>query len=256
MPRPTRGRPTKPGARCVPALQIEIVSLASSAWSSPLVNRYAIYRSTVGQSERRVDAEVRLRCVAFGVEHVKRVGLPDGQPQLGNVNRARFLRVAPTEVDDQLFIDEDPHVVIAHEREFFGALVYKRRVNFGGEAKIVVGAPSRQILRLIAEPSVVEREVRGIRQIVAVVDRSGKCGRAVAEGRELQGHNIGHIHAGRVIVPLVEVRRSRCARGVRGNGGGVNWLTIGTECAFDDAFDILSGRCLEVRMATGCGAHQ
>jgi hypothetical protein len=58
-------------------------------------------------------------------------------------------------IDDQLTVDEHPNVIVADEGNRFGASEYKRSANLRREAKIVVGTPLRQILGLIAEPSVV-----------------------------------------------------------------------------------------------------
>jgi hypothetical protein len=91
--------------------------------------------------DRRVDAEVRLDDVPFGLEEVERILLADDETgrggDLGELHLLGERRVDAADVDDELLVDEDEDVVVAAELERLVAAVLELRVELDGEVIVV-----------------------------------------------------------------------------------------------------------------------
>lgn len=79
--------------------------------------------------------------MALGKEKIQRIRLAGHEPELelDLVQRDNLgLRtVDAAQVDRELLVDEDPHVVVTGEREPFAAAILEQGVRFQGEVKVV-----------------------------------------------------------------------------------------------------------------------
>ncbi len=66
---------------------------------------------------RSREGKVRLDRVALGMENGERVVITEGEREVVEVHTRRLRRMHAAEVDDELVVDEDKHVVIAGERK-------------------------------------------------------------------------------------------------------------------------------------------
>src|SRR4051812_24769399 len=124
------------------------------------------------------------------------------------------------DVDDELVVDEDPHVVVAGEAEGLATLILKRGVNFGREKEIVWLAVV--VLATVAESETIEREERAAREAAHAVVR-----------REIDVEHEGLIRAWHVAIKRIE--RGRVADRVRCAFVRVDGFLIGAERLLNDA---------------------
>lgn len=89
-------------------------------------------------ADGRVDAEVRLGGVPFGVEDVQQIDLADGEAEVVELDACGGVAVYTADVDRQLLVDEHPDVVITREREGLAAAVLKAGVDLGREVEVVL----------------------------------------------------------------------------------------------------------------------
>src|SRR5262249_33774268 len=131
-------------------------------------------------------------------EQVERVRAPALEAELGGGrvedDRARLRRMKPAHVDRELAVDEHPHVVVSVELERLAAVVSKASVELGGEADVVLvaGVGSARI----AEPDIVDRKE----------EEALESEETVALRRKIHVEQERFVDAGRVAVPLVEIR--------------------------------------------------
>ena len=91
------------------------------------------------------------------MEDGHRIVLAHGQPKRVQVHRSRHFRVHTAEVDDELVVDEQPHVVVTAEFELLAAMVREFEVDLAREEEVV---HARSIVRShLVEALSVEREV-------------------------------------------------------------------------------------------------
>ena len=122
-------------------------------------NGLAEDRVAVGEADRGLHAEVRLGRVALGLEDREVVGLAGLDAELAHeiveLDGHALGAVHAADVDGELAVDEDPHVVVAGEREDLAALIRELGVQLEREVEVVVAA-------LVAEGLTVEREEVGV----------------------------------------------------------------------------------------------
>jgi len=95
------------------------------------------------------------------VEDSHRIVLAHSQPKRVQVHRSRHFRVHTPEVDDELVVDEHPHVIIAGEFKLLTATVCEAQVDLTREEEVV---HARAIVRShLVEALSVEREVLRVR---------------------------------------------------------------------------------------------
>jgi len=109
------------------------------------------------QTKRRLQLEIRIERIALRVEHVDRIKIANCQPERVQINRRTNLVVHAAEVDDELTVDEDPHVVVAEEAERLASRVREVDVVLGREEEVVQLAVG--VWRQLIESVAVHREV-------------------------------------------------------------------------------------------------
>ena len=97
------------------------------------------------RADRGVDAEVRLGGVALGVEDVEVVRDALDEAEGVEVDRTAGHAVDAAEVDDEVAVDEDPHVVVALEGEGLAAVVDELGVDLGREVVDVLGEGGKRL---------------------------------------------------------------------------------------------------------------
>ena len=88
-------------------------------------------------ADGRVDAEVRLGGVPFGVEDVQQIDLSDGEAEVVELDVGGGIAVHATEVDHELLVDIYPDVVVTGEGEGLAAGVLEAGVDLGREVEVV-----------------------------------------------------------------------------------------------------------------------
>ena len=95
----------------------------------------------VGANPVKRQLEVRAGAVAFGVKQRDLVEATDGQAEGGGdgskVKVALGARMHAAQIERQVAVDEDPHVVVAAERQRLAAPILEEVADLGGEAEVV-----------------------------------------------------------------------------------------------------------------------
>jgi len=78
--------------------------------------------------------------MSFSEEDIKVVGISSNEPNIGRieVNRGRFRRVDPTQINNESIVDENPQIVIPSELESLSSLVEKGSVQLHGKVVVFV----------------------------------------------------------------------------------------------------------------------
>src|SRR6187431_2206831 len=101
---------------------------ARRTWGKrPFRNRSLHDGRRLEASDVRLDVEVRVRGLAFGVEDVHRVGGADSDTERGRleieVDRALECLMLAAHVEREPVVDEDPQVIVAAEGELLLGLI-------------------------------------------------------------------------------------------------------------------------------------
>ena len=136
----------------------------------------------------------------LGEEEVDLVHLPVGQAEAVDFDILIVCRVDAAEVDHQLAIDKQPHVIVAGElEELIGAgVVLELAVQLEGEVEVVVGHPTG-----VAEHLAVDREEAAEVHVVGVLSIVKDVG-SVILAHKGQHQRRGNVHPQLVAEPLVE----------------------------------------------------
>ena len=103
------------------------------------------------------------------MEEIEIVCGADGEAECVELDLAGCLLVHATDVDGELLVDEDPHVVVTKEAKGLAALVSEFELDLGCEEEIV--------------PTVLRRRVVGVVEAVAVGGKEGSA----RKGRDVRG---------------------------------------------------------------------
>ena len=123
---------------------------------------WLFFRAAITYPESRRQFEVAVVWLPLGVEDVHQIVRTNGQVERIEVDLAAHLRMHSPKIDDQLVVNEHPHIVIAHEPEHLtDAAVCKLDVDLA--RKQVVVAAKRSAREDFVEQLAIERVVRRVR---------------------------------------------------------------------------------------------
>src|SRR5687768_10600221 len=121
--RRTRARATAGSTRSSGTSSISSEPRPAPRTSAALLRFAADDRAAVDEGEIGVGAEVRLRGVTLGLEHVEGIDLTRREAERIEHHGRSLCHVHAAQIDDELVVDEDPDVVVSGEAEGFPALV-------------------------------------------------------------------------------------------------------------------------------------
>ena len=121
-----------------------------------------------------LDADVRSRLMALAIKHVELVGLAFDEPELVEVDSSAHRAVLASEVQGELLIDEDPHIIVAAEFEGQSAHVLEGGLGMHGEVEVrgvVAGAIGRRNVGVVTQREEVSAGILVVTVVLVELER-------------------------------------------------------------------------------------